>query len=98
MRRFYISKLVAYNAPRSWQMSDEKMCSHCGENPAVTLKITKQDPDLDGLGVGCYETLEVLQDNDISDDDSDFYLVTGYCSETCIHLAGEYAHAMVRDD
>jgi hypothetical protein len=45
-------------------MSKENMCSHCGEQPAVTLKITKHDPDLDGLGVGWPETLAVLEDND----------------------------------
>jgi hypothetical protein len=74
----------------------EEMCSHCGEHPATTLKITKHDPDLDGLGVGWPETIEVLEDNDIGED-PDFYFVTGYCSETCIHLAGEYRHAMAED-
>lgn len=73
-----------------------KMCSHCGESPALTLKITKHDPDLDGLGVGWPETLDVLVDNDIGDD-PDFYFVTGFCSETCIHLSGEYRHALARD-
>ncbi len=73
----------------------EKMCSHCGVAPARTLKITKHDPDLDGMGVGCYETQAILDAHD--DGDPNFYLVTGYCSETCIHLAGEYDHAMARD-
>ncbi|MBZ5613240.1 MAG: hypothetical protein LAO23_04455 [Acidobacteriia bacterium] len=76
--------------------SAKEMCSHCGESPALTLKITKHDPDLEGLGVGWPETLDVLEDNDIGDD-PDFYFVTGFCSETCIHLAGEYRHAMARD-
>ena len=77
-------------------MSTKGMCSYCGEQPAVTLNITKHDPDLDGLGVGWPGTLAVLEDNDIGDD-PDFYIITSYCSETCIHFAGEYNHAMAKD-
>jgi hypothetical protein len=73
-----------------------KMCSHCGETPAVTLRITKHDPDLDGLGVGWPETLAILENGD-EDEDPDYYVITGFCSETCIHLAGEFKHAMAQD-
>jgi hypothetical protein len=77
-------------------MATEKMCAHCGETPAVTLRIAKEDPDLDGMGVGWHETLKVLEDNDIGDD-PDFYVINRYCSGSCIHLTGEFNHAMAED-
>lgn len=77
-------------------MADEKMCSHCEESPAIELRIDKENPDLDGMGVGWAETLEVMEDSDIGDDPK-FYTINDFCSGTCIHLAGEYAHAMAED-
>lgn len=74
-----------------------KMCSHCGEYEAVTLKLSKQDPDLDGMGVGWSETEDVLEDNDVGDD-KDFYIIKNFCSGSCIHLAGEFKHGMASDD
>jgi len=55
----------------------EEMCRHCGESPAVTLRIPKDNPDLDGNGVGWSETAEILDDEDLGDD-SNFYVITGY--------------------
>ena len=74
-----------------------KVCSHCNEYPAVTLKLCKEDPDLDGMGVGWPETVDVLEDNDVGDD-KDFYIIRNFCSGTCIHLSGEFKHAMASDD
>lgn len=78
-------------------MSSETMCSHCGEAPAVTLRIAKEEPDLDGNGVAWSETQAILDDND-TQEDNDFYVIETFCSKSCIHLAGEFKHAMGRDD
>lgn len=75
----------------------EKMCSHCGESEALTLKFDKEDPDLDGMGVGWPETLEILSEHDTGEDPV-VYTVEDFCSGTCVHLAGEMAHAMAKDD
>ena len=72
------------------------MCSHCGAAPATTLKINKENPDLDGYDVGCPETQELLEENDIGNNPN-FYVIEDYCSPSCIYLAGEMAHAVAED-
>ena len=77
-----------------------KFCRMCDE-PATVLKLNKQavengDEDLDGMGVGWSETLELIMDLDTGEDEEN-YTIEGYCSGVCLHLAGELEHAETRD-
>jgi hypothetical protein len=72
----------------------------CDES-ATVLKFNKQavdngDEDLDGAGIGWCETRELIENLD-SGEDEENYTIYGYCSSTCIHFAGELAHAGARD-
>jgi len=73
---------------------------HCQVSTGLTIRDTvqleRENPDLDGMGVGWPETLAILENNDIGEDEN-YYIIDDFCSGTCIHLAGEYDHAMARD-
>lgn len=68
-------------------------CGHCGERSVAQLMITKRDPDLDGLDIGLPETRAIAQDTDTKH----YQVIEDYCSEECIHQAGEMAHAEAED-
>jgi hypothetical protein len=73
------------------------LCSHCGIRPAVTLVLALEDDDLDGAEIGWCETQEIIDENTDEETETQRF-VTGFCSKACIHLAGEYRHAMVESD
>jgi hypothetical protein len=73
-----------------------RMCDHCKGEVAIRLRISKDDPELDGLGVGWPETVEVLEGNDRGME-QDYYTIDNFCSGTCVHLQGEFRHMMAKD-
>jgi hypothetical protein len=74
-----------------------KMGAYCAEQPATQLVIQEED-DLDGLGIGWPEPLELIQDHAVEKAEDGRYVVEDYCSKTCIHLAGEMKHSLTKND
>ena len=89
-------------------MSEERMCKWCGEEPAVALTFSQRavengDESLGGMGIGWSETQELIMEYawdrpaDRPEGD-DTFVVDDYCSRACMHLAGEFEHAMAESD
>ncbi len=89
-------------------MTDEQMCKRCGEYPAVVLTFSQRavengDESLGGMGIGWSETQELILEwswnrPDDQPDEDDTFTVEGYCSRLCLHLDGEFRHAMAGPD
>jgi hypothetical protein len=82
-------------------IDNRSSCAHCGEYPAVTLRLNKAavengEESLDGLGIGWSETLDVIEDHDTGESE-DEYTLEDFCSLECIHFAGEFEHGMSED-
>jgi hypothetical protein len=79
------------------------MCEWCGQEPAVSLTFSRKavengDEDLNGCGIGWYETQELIIGYVSLDDRVDEVTIDDYCSRDCIHLAGEFKHGMAESD
>jgi len=84
-------------------MSEDQMCEWCGQEPAVSLTFSRKavengDEDLNGCGIGWYETQELIIGYAGLDDRVDEFTIDDYCSRDCIHLAGEFEHGMAGSD
>lgn len=89
-------------------MSEDMICKWCGEEPAVALAFSHRavengDETLCGMGIGWSETQELILEWDWNRPDDqpesdDSFTVEGYCSCECLHLDGEFRHAMAESD
>ena len=89
-------------------MSEDVMCEWCGEEPAVALVFSQRavengDETLSDMGIGWSETQELILEwgwnrPDDQPESDDSFTVEGYCSKECLHLIGEFRHAMVESD